>query len=102
MICREVFSLELMHTGEPTPHKGVHTAHCTYIRSDASRNLLKHNNKTTCLFFDQVNNYLNFRCPRRATCSPSTDLSTVIVDIYGSGCSTRAEVGELVARGPPG
>src|ERR1700730_4829614 len=102
MICREVFSLELMHTGAPTPHKVVPTAHCTCIRSDASRNLLKYNNKTTCLFFDQVNNYLNFRCLGRATCSPSTDLSTDIVDKYGSGCSTRAYVGGLVARGPLG
>src|ERR1700680_343296 len=80
MICRRVFSRELMHTGVEDPHKVVPTAHCTCSRSDASPKSLKYIKKETCLFFDQVNNYSNFRCPRQAAWPPSTDLSTVIVD----------------------
>jgi hypothetical protein len=41
---------------------------------------MKYKDKVTCLFFDQVNNYSNFRCFNQVTWLPSTDLSTVIVD----------------------
>ena len=92
MICRQVFSPELMHTGTWTSHKGVPTAHCTQRRSDASRNLLKYNYKVTCLFFDQVNNYSNFRCANQATGQPSTDLSTIFVDKRPRGCRRGAYV----------
>src|ERR1700722_5593785 len=80
MICRVVFWPELMHIAARTSHKGVPTAHCTYSRSDASCNYMKYKDKVTCLFFDQVNNYSNFRCFNQVTWLPSTDLSTVIVD----------------------
>src|SRR6202043_3313927 len=62
--------------------------------------LLKFSEKVTCLFFDQVNNYSNFRCRHQATWPPSTDLSTVIVDKLGSGCRTRAYVKDLVVTRP--
>src|ERR1035437_263324 len=90
MIYRRVFSPKLMHTRPRAPHKGVPTVHCTCSRSDAARNLLKYNINPTCLFFDQVNIYANFRCRRRATWLSSTDLSTVIVDKRRSVCQTRA------------
>jgi hypothetical protein len=50
---------------------------------------MKYNNKDTCLFFDQVNNYSNFRRFNQVTWLPSTDLSTVIVDKGVSGRSKR-------------
>src|ERR1700678_1749711 len=102
MICRRVFSPKLMHTRARTPHKGVPTAHCTHSRSEAPRNILKYKNKVTCLFFDQVNNYSNFRCLNQATWPPSTDLSTIIVDKYASGCRTRPYVEDLVQNGAIG
>src|SRR5271156_2673426 len=102
MICRRVFSPKLMHIEAWTPHKGVPTAHCTYSRSDAPRNILKYNNKVTCLFFDQVNNYSNFRCLNRATWPPSTDLSTIIVDKQARGCRTRAYVKDIAVNAPIG
>src|ERR1700678_1585402 len=80
MICRVVFWPEFMHIAARTSHKGVPTAHCTHSRSDASCNFMKYKDKVTCLFFDQVNNYSNFRCFNQVTWLPSTDLSTVIVD----------------------
>src|ERR1700675_1912524 len=97
MICRRVFSREVMHTGAEDPHKVAPTAHCTCSRSDASPKSLKYINKATCIFFDQVNNYSNFRCRRQAPWPPSTDLSTDIVDKRGSGCCTRAYAEDLVA-----
>jgi hypothetical protein len=36
--------------------------------------------KMACIFFDQINNYANFRRTSRLGELPSTDLSTVIVD----------------------
>jgi hypothetical protein len=36
--------------------------------------------KIACLFFDQINNYANFRRISHPGEAPSTDLSTVIVD----------------------
>src|ERR1700730_4472531 len=50
----------------------------------------------TCLFFDQVNNYSNFRCLNQATRLPSTDLSTVIVDKCPKPCQTKAYTLHLV------
>jgi hypothetical protein len=38
--------------------------------------------KVACLFFDQINNYANFRGASHLRGMPSTDLSTVIVDKY--------------------
>jgi hypothetical protein len=40
------------------------------------------NRKLACLFFDQINNYANFRSASHLGWMPSTDLSTVIVDKY--------------------
>src|ERR1700723_2510349 len=87
-----------MHIGARTSHKGAPTAHCAYSRSGESLNLMKYNNKDTCLFFDQVNNYSKFCCCNPMTWLPSTDLSTVIVDKWVSGRSER-----VYARGiaPP-
>src|ERR1700721_4842525 len=80
MICRVVFWPELMHIAAWTSPKGVPTAPFTYSRADASCNYMKYKDKVSCLFFDQVNNYSNFRCFNQVTWLPSTDLSTVIVD----------------------
>src|ERR1700679_80147 len=102
MICRGVFSPKLMHTRARTPHKGVPTAHCTCSRSEAPRNILKYKNKVNCLFFDQVNNYSNFRRLNQATWPPSTDLSTIIVDKYASACRTRAYMRDIAVNIPIG
>jgi hypothetical protein len=48
---------------------------------------MKRFNKLTCSFFDQVNIYGKFRCAKDAAATPSTDLSTDIVDkiaIFGA------------------
>src|ERR1700677_1902971 len=74
-----------MHIAARTSHKGAPTAHCAYSRSGESLNFMKYNNKDTCLFFDQVNNYSKFRCFNPVTWLPSTDLPTVIVDKWVSG-----------------
>jgi hypothetical protein len=46
------------------------------------------NEKSTCLFFDQVNNYAKFRRYAAPADVPSTELSTVIVDKAASACRT--------------
>jgi hypothetical protein len=42
--------------------------------------MLNYHAKIPCLFFDQINNYANFRRISHLGEPPSTDLSTVIVD----------------------
>src|ERR1700722_15710398 len=78
-----------MHIAARTPHKGGPTAHCAYSRSGESSNFMKYNNKDTCLFFDQVNNYSKFCCFNPMTWLPSTDLPTVIVDKWVSGLDIK-------------
>ena len=78
-----------MHIAARTSHKGVPTAHCAYSRSGESLNFMKYNNKDTCLFFDQVNNYSKFRCFNPMTWLPSTDLPTVIVDKWARGLDIK-------------
>src|SRR5271155_624884 len=102
MIYRQVFSPKLMHTRARASHKGVPTAHCTQRSSYACCNLLIGNEKATCLFFDQVNNYSKFRRPHQATAGSSTDLSTVIVDKRARGCRTSIYVKDIVATDPLG
>src|SRR5271168_239754 len=81
-ICRRVSSLKLIHTTRRVPNKVRPTAHCICSRSEASYNILILHRKVTCLFFDQINNYANFRGASHLHGMPSTDLSTVIVDKY--------------------
>src|SRR5271170_6296872 len=102
MIFRRVFSPKLMHIDRGASHKGAPTAHCTYSRSDPSRKIMIYKNKRTCLFFDQVNNYSKFRCVHQATWTPSTDLSTDIVDKPRRGRRTRAYSADIVAASPIG
>ncbi len=98
-ICRRVSSPEFMHTRPPVSHKGVPTAHCTCSRSDAYPKLLINNLNVTWLFFDQVNNYSNFRCLKRALWPPSTDLSTVFVDKLARARRETPYVKCIVASG---
>src|SRR5277367_83623 len=74
--------LRFIHTGVRAHHKVRPTAHCAQRGSDAPRNQLNYKRKETCLFFDQINNYANFRSANDFQGLPSTDLSTVFVDKY--------------------
>jgi hypothetical protein len=82
MIFRPVSWPRFIHTGSRAPHKVRPTAHCICSRSGASGNLLNNKEKVAWLFFDQINNYANFRRGSHLRRMPSTDLSTVIVDKY--------------------
>jgi large subunit ribosomal protein L31 len=57
--------------------------------------------KETCLFFDQLNNYANFRCEDRLRRLASTDLSTVIVDNLNGTVMTQGLTFQLAEPSCP-
>ena len=101
MIFRQVSWPRLIHIRPQLPHKVRPTSHCARSRSDTSYKILIYIKKETWLFFDQVNNYANFRCGDRLRRLASTDLSTVIVDNLNGTVMTQGLTFQLAEPSCP-